>query len=50
MVHFLGELDFESFETGIVQKHLPLLNLAKNPSAINHRANLRAECVRIENN
>lgn len=41
--------DFESFETGIIQRHLPLLNIAKNPSALKELIELRAECVMIAN-
>lgn len=41
--------DFEAIETGIIQRHLPLLNLAKNPAALKHLIDLRAECVRIAN-
>lgn len=47
-VEFNG--DFESVEAGIIRKHLPLLNLAKNPLALKQLSNLRAECVRIANN
>lgn len=39
--------DFEVIETGMIQRHLPLLNLAKNPLALNELSILRAECVRI---
>jgi len=46
-VEFSGA--FEIIETGIIQKHLPLLNLAKNPSALKQLSDLRAECVRIAN-
>lgn len=41
--------DFESIETGIIQRYLPLLNLAKNPLALQQLTDLRAECVRIAN-
>lgn len=41
--------DFESIETGIIQRYVPLLNLAKNPLALQQLTNLRAECVRIAN-
>lgn len=43
------EGDFESFESEIISRHLPLLNLAKNPKALKHLSELRAECVRIAN-
>lgn len=42
--------NFESIETGIIQKHLPLLNIAKNPLPLKELSELRAECVRIANN
>ncbi len=41
--------NFEEIETGIIQSHLPLLNLAKNPMALQYLKNLRAECVIIAN-
>lgn len=41
--------DFEGNETGIIQRHLPLLNIAKNPMALSELIELRAECVRIAN-
>lgn len=41
--------DFESVETGIIQRHLPLLNLAKNPLALKQLSDLRAECVKTAN-
>ncbi len=43
------EHDFENLETGMIQKHLPLLNLAKNPAALSLLSKLRAECVSIAN-
>ncbi|SDN11506.1 hypothetical protein SAMN05421813_1437 [Daejeonella rubra] len=46
-VEFNG--DFESVETGIIQRHLPLLNLAKNPFALKQLSDLRAECVKTAN-
>ena len=46
-VEFKG--DFESVETVIIQKHLPLLNLAKNPLALKQLSDLRAECVKTAN-
>lgn len=41
--------NFETIETGIIQRHLPLFNLAKNPAALQHLTDLRTECVRIAN-
>lgn len=41
--------DFETVETNIIQKYLPLLNIAKNPMALKELSDLRAECVRIAN-
>lgn len=41
--------NFESVETGIIQRYLPLLNIAKNPAASKELSELRAECVRIAN-
>ncbi|MCU0388968.1 MAG: HTH domain-containing protein [Chitinophagaceae bacterium] len=43
------EGDFESFETYLIEKYLPLLNLDKNPAALKALSDLRAECVRIAN-
>ena len=42
--------DFEAIETPLIQEYQPLLNLAKNPSALPLLSELRAECVRIANN
>ena len=41
--------DFTAFETGLIQKYLPLLNIANNPAALQILSDLRAECVRIAN-
>ena len=41
--------DFEGVETGIIQRHLPLINISKNPKALKELSDLRAECVRIAN-
>jgi len=41
--------DLDRVESGIIQKYLPLLNLAKNPLALTQLSKLRAECVRIAN-
>lgn len=40
---------FDEFETTLIQRYLPLLNLAKNPLALKELSELRAECVRIAN-
>ena len=39
--------DLENLETGLILKHKPLLNLKKNPAALQELRDLRAECVRI---
>ncbi len=41
--------DFESLETNLIQKYLPLINIAKNPLSVKELSDLRAECVRIAN-
>ncbi len=41
--------DFETIETILIRKYLPLLNLAKNPYPVKELQVLRAECVRIAN-
>ena len=41
--------NFEEVETALINNHLPLLNLAKNPGALQALSNLRAECVRVAN-
>ena len=46
-VEFSG--DFESLETGLITKYRPLINLAKNPSALQILSDLRKECVQIAN-
>lgn len=46
-VDFSG--DFESLETELITKYRPLINLAKNPSALQLLSDLRKECVQIAN-
>lgn len=46
-VEFSG--DFESMETALIDKYRPLINLAKNPSALQLLSELRKECVQIAN-
>jgi hypothetical protein len=46
-VDFSG--DFESLETQLIAKHKPLINLAKNPSALKELSDLRKLCVQIAN-
>ncbi len=46
-VDFIG--DFESLETGLITKYRPLINIAKNPSALQLLSDLRNECVQIAN-
>ena len=46
-VEFRG--DFENFETELITKYRPLINLAKNPSALQILSDLRKECVQIAN-
>lgn len=41
--------DFESFETELIKKYNPLINIAKNPSALQLLSELRKECVQIAN-
>lgn len=41
--------NFETIETYLVKKYRPLLNIAKNPSAIIELKELRASCVKIAN-
>lgn len=41
--------DFESLETGLITKYRPLINLAKNPSALQLLSDLRKECVQTAN-
>ena len=46
-VEFNG--DFKFFEETLIQKYLPLLNLAKNPMALKELSDLRRDCVTIAN-
>lgn len=46
-VKFSSGLD--EFETDLIRKYLPLLNIAKNPSALIELSELRRDCVRIAN-
>ncbi|MDL2251227.1 hypothetical protein LJC12_00060 [Odoribacter sp. OttesenSCG-928-J03] len=46
-VDFSGDL--ESIETRLIDKYRPLINLAKNPSALQLLSDLRKECVQIAN-
>lgn len=46
-VDFSG--DFETVETELINRHRPLINLAKNPSALQLLSDLRKECVQIAN-
>lgn len=46
-VDFSG--DFETLETELINKHRPLINLAKNPSALRELSDLRKICVQIAN-
>jgi len=39
--------DFEILETELINKHRPLINLAKNPSALQELLDLRKLCVQI---
>lgn len=41
--------NYRTIETGLIEKHLPLLNIAKNPLSLKELSELRAECVRIAN-
>ncbi len=41
--------DLEKFETYLIQKYHPLVNIAKNPLALSELSKLRAECVRVAN-
>lgn len=41
--------DFGGLETGLIKKYRPLINLAKNPSALQLLFELRKECVQIAN-
>lgn len=46
-VDFVG--DFETVETELINKHRPLINLAKNPLALKELSDLRKICVQIAN-
>ena len=41
--------NIHTFETELIQKYRPLLNLAKNPSPLTILSDIRAECVKIAN-
>lgn len=41
--------NFVTIELTLIQKYRPLLNLAKNPSALRVLSDMRAECVRVAN-
>lgn len=41
--------DLGMVETGIIERHRPIVNIAKNPGAVKELSDLRAECVRIAN-
>ena len=40
---------FEEIETTLITKYKPLINLAKNPDAMNELSKLRKECVEVAN-
>lgn len=46
-VDFSG--DFETLETELINKHRPLINIAKNPSSLKELSDLRKFCVQIAN-
>jgi len=46
-IEFSG--DFETLETELIMKYEPLINLAKNPSALKELSELRKLCVQIAN-
>lgn len=46
-IEFSG--DFETLETELITKHRPLINLAKNPSALKELSDLRKLCMLIAN-
>jgi hypothetical protein len=46
-VNFNG--DFKELETELIFKYRPIINIAKNPSAIQELSDLRKECVEIAN-
>lgn len=39
--------DFESVETALINKHRPLINIAKNPLALKELSDLRKLCIQI---
>jgi len=41
--------NLESIESELIRKHLPLLNIAKNPAALKILSEVRAECVSMAN-
>ena len=41
--------NFDEIETDLILKHLPLINLSKNPKALAELSSLRSECVKIAN-
>lgn len=45
----VAEDNFQALENELIEKHLPLLNLAKNPMPFSELSKLRSECVRIAN-
>lgn len=45
----VAQNNFEELENELIGKHLPLLNLAKNPMPFAELSKLRSECVRIAN-
>lgn len=46
-IEFSG--DFETLESELINKYRPLINIAKNPSAIKELSDLRKICVQIAN-
>lgn len=46
-VDFSG--DFETLETELINKHRPLINIAKNPSALKELSDMRKMCIQIAN-
>jgi len=43
------ENDFESMESTLIKKYLPLFNTSKNPAKLKELAALREECRKIAN-
>lgn len=41
--------NLEQFETDLILRHKPILNIAKNPNSISELSALRAKCVQIAN-